>query len=312
MRKVPLFQLIILVLAVSLLITSCTPVQSIAPATMTSRATNTPITPTDTPYAVENTATQAPPQVIKSTTQTPFMPNNTPNVTPTSQWIFNQPGEIKAPILLYHHIEGETSTSRYQVSVPDFREQMNILLELGYRPIPISLFLDALLEGKEIPEKPVVITFDDGHESVYENAFPIMNELGFPGVFYIVANRINNSPGFVNVEELKELVEAGWEIGSHGYTHADLTINHDIVYAEVASSKIDLEKALSTSVDTFAYPFGKIDPFIAEKIINYQYRAGLGLGKSTKHTLNTLLYLDRIEIHGDFSLDYFKTLLQQN
>lgn len=311
MQKIPFFRLIIYIYSVSLLITSCTPVQSIAPVKITSTATNPPATPTITPYAVQNTATQAH-QVIKTTTQTPLMPSNTPSITPTSQWIFNEPGEIDAPILLYHHIEGETSTSRYQVSVLDFREQMNTLIELGFSPIPISLFLDALIEGKEIPAKPIVITFDDGHESVYENAFPIMNELGFPGVFYIVSNRINNSPGFVNTEELKEMVEAGWEIGSHGYTHADLTINHDGVYDEVAYSKIDLEKALSTSVETFAYPFGKIDPFVAEKVINVQYRAGLGLGKFTTHTLNTLFYLDRIEIHGDFSLDYFKALLLQN
>ena len=199
--------------------------------------------------------------------------------------------------------------SRYQVSIPDFQAQMQALDEMGYTVITISTLVDVLLDGGELPEKPVVITFDDGHQSVYENALPIMSEYGFPGVFYIVANRINGSPDFVTIPQIKEMIDAGWEIGSHSYSHADLTLNHAIADKEIGQSKNDLESALSTSVETFAYPYGTIDSFTAQKVSDYGYRAGMGLGTSKIHTWNTLFYLNRIEIYGYYTLDTFTEIL---
>jgi peptidoglycan/xylan/chitin deacetylase (PgdA/CDA1 family) len=226
--------------------------------------------------------------------------------------VFNPPGKIEAPILLYHHVEGQSFIDRYTVSIPDFQAQMEILKTLGYTPIPISLFLDALLDGADIPEKPIVITFDDGHESVYQNAFPIMKDLDIVGVFYIVANRLDNVKDFVNVQELKEMINAGWEIGSHSYTHADLTQDHSIAQKEIGESKAKIEQALSIQVQTFAYPFGTIDSFLADTVSNNGYRAAMGLGTRTVHTWNSLFYLERIEIYGNYSLDDFKARLTSN
>jgi peptidoglycan/xylan/chitin deacetylase (PgdA/CDA1 family) len=183
---------------------------------------------------------------------------------------------------------------------------------MGYTTITMAQFLEALYDGRDLPEKPVVITFDDGHESVYLNAFPIMQEYGFTGVFYIVANRIHGAPEFVNVPTLKEMIEAGWEIGSHGYTHSDLTKNHSIAAKEIGDSKYDLEAALSTPILTFAYPFGRIDPFSAQKVSDYGYQAGMGLGTGKSHTWSTWLYLDRIEIYSEYTLEDFYRILSDN
>lgn len=294
------FRIILAVVLWSLVLAACSPAQSIPLSSPT-------ITVTDKP-----TSTQPYVLVVdtKSPTSTPLPATSTP--TPTEKSVYNEPGRIVAPILLYHHVEGQTSESRYTVSIPDFKSQMQTLQEMGYTPIPISLFLDALLDGAEIPEKPLVITFDDGHESVYKNAFPIMNSFGFVGVFYIVANRLNGVEDFVDVTDLLEMIAAGWEIGSHSYTHADLTKDHESASKEIAESKSQLEKALSIQVETFAYPFGTIDSFLAQKVSDYRYRAGMGLGTRTTHTWNNLFYLERIEIYGDYSLEEFKTLLSSN
>ena len=276
------------------------------------------IPPTQITSSAEPAFTDLPPTVTKTkqptstSTQTPVPPTATMTATPTEKLVFNEPGKIDAPILLYHHINGENLSDRYTVSITDFREQMETLKEMGYTPIPISLFLNALLGGAEIPEKPIVITFDDGHESVYTNAFPIMKELDFVGVFYIVANRIRDVEDFVNVEQLKEMIGAGWEIGSHSFTHADLTKNHGSVSKEIGDSKTVLEQALGTKIETFAYPFGTIDSFLAQSVSNYLYRAGMGLGTRKIHTWNNLFYLERIEIYGNYSLEQFITLLSSN
>lgn len=298
MGKPSFYRWCLIVIASAFFLSACSPTQEVT-------ALNTP---TSTVKMVTSTATQTP-QPTQTATATPPEPTQMPSLTPTPTWTFNEPGEVIAPILLYHRIAGETFDNRYQVSIPDFRAQMETLHELGYTTIPVSRLLDALLEGSTLPEKPIVITFDDGHESVYKQAFPIMEEFGFSGVFYIVANRIYDVPDFVNVEELKEMIAAGWEIGSHSYTHADLTLNHDSAGYEIGQSKSDLKAALSTDIQTFAYPFGKIDPASAGKVIAYGYRAGMGLGTSVTHTLNTLYYLDRREVYGYFTIDDFLALL---
>ena len=268
--------------------------------------------PSETPLQPATfTATMVPtktPTLTSSPTLTPT-PTETPTPTLTPTWVFNNPGQVVAPILLYHHVEGDVSYSRYYVSVPDFHKQMQALHDWGYTAIPISLLLDALFDGAELPPKPIVITFDDGNRNIYENAFPIMREYDFPGVFYIVGNRVNSGTDIAHAPELKEMVEAGWEIGSHSYTHLDLTLNHAIARYEILQSKLDIEEALGVDVQTFAYPFGTIDPFLAQKVQDYGYRAGMGLGISWTHTWGSMFYLNRIEIHGNHSVDYMGSLL---
>jgi peptidoglycan/xylan/chitin deacetylase (PgdA/CDA1 family) len=248
------------------------------------------------------------PTLTASATQTPT-PSHTPTPTLTPTWIFNEPGQVVAPILLYHHVEGDVSYSRYYVSVPDSKAQMKALKKWGYTAIPISLLLEALIDGAELPPKPIVITFDDGNRNIYENAFPVMKMLNFPGVFYIVGNRVNSGTDIAHVPELREMVDAGWEIGSHSYTHSDLTLNHGGARYEILQSKLDIEDVLGVDVQTFAYPFGMVDPFLAQKVNDYGYSAGMGLGLSWTHTWSSMFYLNRIEIHGHFTVDQMGALL---
>jgi peptidoglycan/xylan/chitin deacetylase (PgdA/CDA1 family) len=267
---------------------------------------------TETPFQPATfTATVVPsqtPTLTPSATLTPT-PTDTPTQTSTPTWIYNEAGQVVAPILLYHHVEGDLSYSRYYVSVPEFQAQMQALYDWGYTAIPISLLLDALIDGAELPPKPIVITFDDGNRNIYDNAFPIMKEYNFPGVFYIVGNRVNSGTNITHAPELKEMVEAGWEIGSHSYTHSDLTLDHSIARYEILQSKLDIEDSIGVEVNTFAYPFGLVDPYLAQKVSDYGYRAGMGLGTSWTHTWGSMFYLNRIEIHGDFSVEYIGSLL---
>lgn len=306
MQKTKLLSFLLVLFIGLLWVTGCSTAFSNTQPANTAAQTNEPTQPEAPSETLEPSST---PQPSSTPSPTVPQPTLTPSQTPTPQWLYNEPGEVVAPILLYHHVEDESPLSRYQVSIPDFRAQMQTLKELGFTPVSISTVLTALLDGGELPEKPIVITFDDGHLSVYENAFPIMQELGFPGVFYIVTNRINGSPEFVTTAQLKEMIAADWEIGSHSFSHADLTQNHAIAAKEIGKSKTDLEKALSTSVSTFAYPFGTIDSFTAQKVSDYGYQAGMGLGKSKTHTWNTLFYLSRIEIYGYYTLENFKEIL---
>lgn len=263
-------------------------------------------TPTSTP-ADTPTATMIPPTPTPTETATP-LPTNTPLPTATATFAPVEAGELKIPILLYHHVSDITPTNRYIVTRENFRLQMERLRALGYTTIPISNLVDVLINGGVMPAHPVVITFDDGNEDIYENAFPIMKEMNFTGVLFIVATRLE-SPDFMNVDQLKEMIAAGWEIGSHSETHVDLTKDHDIVRYEELQSRLDLEEALSVTVKTFAYPFGLTDEYVSQRAQDYGYAAAVGLGTSIDHTWGTLYYLSRREVQGNYSLDQFERLL---
>jgi peptidoglycan/xylan/chitin deacetylase (PgdA/CDA1 family) len=259
---------------------------------------DSPLLPTTTPTLVDT--------ISPSDTPAP------PEPSPTPELVWNPPGEVTAPILLYHHIEDTETPTRFSVSVANFEEQMRKLKEWGYTSISVELLVQALTEGAYLPPRPVVITFDDGQLSVYENAFPIMAELGLQGTLYIVANRLDGPPGFMDRDQISEMLAAGWEIGSHGMSHIDLTQVHDQARRELLTSRLDLESAFGVKVATFAYPFGLIDDFIAAKTVDYGYRAGVGLGKLWVHTLGSLYYLSRIEIHGTHDISTFGNMLPWN
>jgi peptidoglycan/xylan/chitin deacetylase (PgdA/CDA1 family) len=227
---------------------------------------------------------------------------------PTPIWAFNPAGAASVPILLYHHISDEAPGTRYYVTPAEFKKEMEDLQRWGYTTIPISLLVDALKSGASLPPRPIVITFDDGHQSVYDNAFPIMKKLGMVGVVYIVANRLQ-SKDFMDVAELKEMIDSGWEVGAHSMTHADLTLNHGNLRSEILDSRLTLESALGVHVPTFAYPFGAVDSTVAQKTADYGFKAAVGLGRSWEHTLGTLYYLSRIEVYGGLETQAFAALL---
>lgn len=270
--------------------TSATPFQAI---------TNTPIVILPS-YTPTSTFTPTP-------TDTP-VPTDTPIPTDTPAVVWNPPGHIIAPILLYHHVSDAGYSSRYYVTLDDFRAQMETLRDWGYTSITVSDLVNVLINGGELPDRPVVITFDDGNINIYQNAFPIMHEMGFIGTLYIVANRLD-ARLFINSEQLREMANDGWEIGSHGMSHADLTLDSSSMRYEVLQSRLTLEDATDEPVNTFAYPYGKTDEFVTNQVSEYGYRAGMGLGSSWEHTLGTLFYLSRIEIQGSYSLSKFASLL---
>jgi peptidoglycan/xylan/chitin deacetylase (PgdA/CDA1 family) len=243
------------------------------------------------------------------------IPTNTATVTvtvaPTPVWVF-QSGTITCPILLYHRIAdppvASSLSARYYTSPADFSWQLQVLRDLGYSTIPIIRLVEAIIKGAQLPPRPVVISFDDGDESVFKNAYPLMQAQGFTGVIYLVWSYIG-SQDYMDINQIQTLVGNGWEIGSHSMTHPHLTEVHDQIQSEAGLSKVRLQNEIGVSVDTFAYPYGEIDPFIINKISDYGYLAAVGLGTQSEHSLDTLYYLSRIEVRNAINRSAFTALL---
>jgi len=263
-----------------------------------------PVPQTGTPTllpAVSDTPTQT---IIPTSTQT-----STPAFTPTPAWILQGPGKLVCPILLYHHIAGSPTDSRYYVSPGNFEAQIKLLKMWGYQTIPLSLLVEAITNGTELPPRPVIITFDDGDVDVYTNAFPVMQQYGFTGVLYIVSNRLQ-ADGFISTSQIQEMADAGWEVGSHSMSHADLTkSSKDSLYAEVVQSRRNLEEALGVPVKSFAYPFGLVRDAAVDYVHFARYESAVGLGYTAEQGPGNLFNLQRREIKGEYDLKTFTLFL---
>lgn len=235
-------------------------------------------------------------------------PVPTPTATPTPLLVRQGPGEVVCPILLYHHVDVSETYNKYYVTPVEFAAQMQLLHDLGYQTITVTQLARAIREGADLPKRPVVISFDDGQASVYFNAFPIMRAYGYVGTLYLVGNYLD-TPQHLSVAQVRELAAAGWEVGSHSLTHADLSVRSDLLYSEVRLSRLRLEEALGLPVQTFAYPYGRMSDAALNSVRVHGYSAAVGLGAGWSQRMDNLYYLQRRPVDGGVEMQRFLSWL---
>ena len=182
----------------------------------------------------------------------------------------------KMLVLTYHAVFADekdwaaqpASDRWYSLKQDQFRVQMEHLVQNGYR----TLLLHEFLEG-EFPEKSLVLTFDDGHDSNFHVVLPILKQFGLRAEFFITVANVG-LPGFMTWEELKLLQEAGMSVQSHGLHHQPLTgLDVDMLRDDLRVSKKLLEQYLGSPVNYFAIPGGFADERVYLEILNAGYRA---------------------------------------
>ena len=260
--------------------------------------------PSETP-----TSLPSPTETGTATETATLTPTASITPTPTMTRVHQGPDAVVVPILLYHRIAVSPINSQYYVPPEKFEEQMKLLRDWEYAVIPIDLLIKSIKEGADLPARPVILTFDDGDISVYENAFPIMQKYGLTGVVYIVGNYMNQ-PGYMSAEQIKELAGAGWEVGSHSMNHRDLRkLDLNSQRYEIVESRKLLQKATGASVDTFAYPFGFMGSSGGEYVHAAGYNAAMGLGYTNDQGKSNLFWLQRRDVKGEYEIKNFVNFL---
>lgn len=175
------------------------------------------------------------------------------------------------PILMYHSISASSNPqfTRWAVTPELFEEHLAYLDESRYTPITVTDLVNARAGGgSSLPEKPVVLTFDDAYLDFYENAFPALQRHGFVGTLYVPTAYVGETSGWLRDEsetarqmaswsQLAEVSAGGIECGSHGHAHLQMdAIPLATADAEIKRSKALLEEHLGSSVFSFAYPHG--------------------------------------------------------
>ncbi len=167
----------------------------------------------------------------------------------------------QVPILCYHRIRPFKSTDSkrakdYIVTPEDFRAQMKMLADSGYKTILPDQLMNYLQYGDPIPGKAVMLTFDDNVGDQMAVAEPILKELGFKGVFFIMTVTLNK-PGYMSKEQVKQLHDEGHVIGSHTYDHQNMRKLPDSLWAlQIDKPQKQLREITGEDVRYFAYPFG--------------------------------------------------------
>jgi peptidoglycan/xylan/chitin deacetylase (PgdA/CDA1 family) len=167
----------------------------------------------------------------------------------------------QVPVLCYHHIHDFKGTERpvtkdYIVPPANFREQMKSLADSGYHTISPEDYNNYLLYGTPLPEKPVMITFDDTDEEQYSIGAAEMNKYGFKGVYFIMTISIGR-PRYMTKEQIKDLADKGNTIACHTWDHHNVKKYADTDWpVQLAKPKALLANITGKPVEYFAYPFG--------------------------------------------------------
>ena len=228
------------------------------------------------------------------------------------------------PILAYHKIGTQKELGITWIAPSVFEKQIAFLHSQKYQTVSPNDLKKALLENKKLPEKSVMITFDDGYESCYTYAFPILKRYGFTATIFMLVGYVGKWNSWdtrlswrqfkhLSKEQIIDLSQEGCTFGSHGLHHLFLTLQHrKTIQTELRASKSILEDILQKPIDCFAYPYGNYNARITQLVKEANYRIAFSLNPSPQFTNSQIYYLPRMGIYLWDTLNTFKTKLRQN
>ncbi len=273
------------------------------------------VTPTygrwDIPDRVKSTETPDRSSAEQTSQATP-----TPTPRPTSTPV-PLPDQADVPILMYHYVsELPAHADQYRrdltVSPEAFEAQLQYLDEAGYHPITLTDLYLYLTEGYPLPEKPVVLTFDDGYLDAYQVVFPRLLDRGFPGTFFVLATPAHyESEAYLTWSQMEEMSKAGMDIQAHGRDHVDLRgRSYDYLVYQILGIKEAIEHHTGRVPRFFCYPSGRWDANVIEVLESAGYWGAVTTEWGRTHTRDNLFEMPRMRIHGGESLESFIAKLE--
>lgn len=215
---------------------------------------------------------------------------------------------------MYHSISSNAQPGfwPFVLSPEVFREQMDYLGREGYTPITMSHLSLAKDCGPDIlPEKPVVLTFDDGFSDFYTDAFPILQQHGYVATLFIATAYVGGASTWLEAEgegkrvmlnwqQLLEVVDAGIECGAHCHQHLQLdTVPLATAREGIQLSKNMLEEQLSRRVRSFAYPFGYYTHRLRKTVREAGFTSACAVGDSVSCAGDDPFALPRLWIRAE-------------
>ena len=203
------------------------------------------------------------------------------------------------PVLNYHQVN-DTEKNSLTLETEQFAAQMKYLHDAGYTTITVKEMLDAFDGGGSLPEKPVVITFDDGYMDNYRNAFPILSRYNFKATIFLVTDYINIYPNYLTWNDAYLMQQSGLiEFESHTLSHRDfLKMSGETARLELTGSRQALKWHLKKDAKFLAYPTGVVDRKMLPLVEEAGYKAAFTVNYGLCSKDSYRLALPRIPIFG--------------
>jgi peptidoglycan/xylan/chitin deacetylase (PgdA/CDA1 family) len=202
------------------------------------------------------------------------------------------------PILMYHRVVPrvtEPDPFGNCISVQSFKSHLGWLRRLGYASVTLDSVVAVAADPerrRELPRRPLVITFDDGYRDNHDYAWPILAEHGFSATIFLVSGAIGSDNEFdraytrervpmLSIDHIQDMQRAGVGFGSHTRSHPHnlVELPAEVIADEVGRSRREIEAVVQAPVHHFSYPYARVTPHVEEQVRALGYRsacAGVG------------------------------------
>ncbi len=234
---------------------------------------------------------------------------------------------VAVPILLYHSVSWY-ATPRYRdyaITPDNFAAHMAYLSDHNYTPLTVTQFVTACVQGTDrLPERLIILTFDDGLADFYSGALPILNRYNFGATLYLATGFIGRTSRWLVPEgegdrpmmtwaQVAEVSSYGIECGAHSQSHRQLdTLPLGAAQQEIQWSKDTLEDHLGREVQTFSYPHGYYSGAVRRLVQQAGYTSACAVKRAMSSTTDDRFGLARIAISADVDVAKLDTLLRSD
>ena len=225
-------------------------------------------------------------------------------------------GYQTVPILVYHNFS-KLRSDKTSVSQNDFEAQMNYLKQNNYHVVSMDQLLDFIDYKEQLPEKSIVLTFDDAWRSIFDIALPILIKYDFKATFFIYTDFIGGGKA-MTWKQIETLSKIGYDIQCQTKTHRNLAVprkNESFkdyfksIEMEISYPKQLIKKNLNIDCKYLAYPYGETNNLVIAMLKKYGYRAGFTIDRKPNPFFTDKYRICRSVIYGSFDMDKFKNNL---
>ncbi|MBS28271.1 MAG: chitin deacetylase [Alphaproteobacteria bacterium] len=206
-----------------------------------------------------------------------------------------------AVVLMYHRF-GESAFPSTNIRLEQFDAHIAELSSGPYTVLPLPDIVAAIREGRELPDRAVAITIDDGYLSIYTEAWPRLRRAGFPFTVFLSTDPIDREfAGFMSWDQVRELKAAGVTIGGHTATHLHMAANSPARNeSDIARSNARYLEELGEIPKIFAYPFGEASTRVQRIVQDAGYDVAFGQHSGALGASHDLYYLPRFALNENF------------
>ena len=222
-------------------------------------------------------------------------------------------GYQTVPVLVYHNFSKKRS-DKTAVGQDDFEAQMKYLKQNGYHVVSIDQLLDFIDYKEQLPEKSIVITFDDAWRSIFDVALPILIKYGFTATFFIYTDFIGGGKA-MTWKQIETLSKIGFDIQCQTKTHRNLAVPKknesfkeyfESIEMEIGYPKNLLKEKLNIDCKFLAYPYGETNNLVIALLKKHGYRAAFTIDRKPNPFFIDKYRIYRSVIYGSYNMDRFK------